>query len=578
MHPISRVELAPAARRYVNAHEKRWSKSWHYRVHLLLRHLRHWLKKENLNFRNLTPAHIEKFLKEESSPTKTAGDNMILRSYIRWLVEHNGLQVNFYFLFPDYPRWNPALPRFAQEYLDFKTPQLRCRITKTTVRRVVTRFHRWLRGARMSVKDLKREDLDKFLKDYSQRMPYSASTHHTFRSFLRLYLDWLVDRGHMQDIDLSILFPRGKDKSYRRLTPRAKRFLATLPATRAKKTCFQYKAALCEFYSFLHERHVKECHISRRHIEIWLSSLESRGLKPMSRAQYIIRVRSHLEWMAEHGNLKKDPRHLIRICDILKCSKLLPRPFPPDLDREIQNSLCQSEDLFSMAVLLLRRTGIRIGELINLPWDCVKKDHNGNWSLKVPLGKMQNERLIPLGDDTVTLLKKIQTESRKISLESDRLIPNRFKDVTLYCKLRDVLRNIAKDLNTREALQPHRMRHSFATELLNGGMSLYSLMTLLGHRSIITTQIYAEVAQETIRGEYYQALDKVTAKYLLPQKSPLVEETLEPKQALADTISLLQKTCNEAKPEKQRKLRLLIKRMHRLKSELDDFAKAVSDL
>lgn len=576
MHQISKIKLLGPARAYLKKHEKQWSKGWHYKVHLHLRHLRRWLQKEKLNFRNLTPAHIEKFLEEEFSPTKAAEQNTILRSYIRWLVEHNGSQVNFQFLFPDYPRWNPALPLYAQEYLSLKIPQLQSQISKTTVRRVVTRFHRWLRGARMSVKDIKREDLEKFLKDYSRRTPYSAPTLHTFRSFLRLYLDWLVDTRRMEDIDLSIIFPKGKNKSYRTLSTRAKRFLATLPTGREPKTCFQYKAALCGFYSFLHERRIKECHIARKHLEVWMNELQMRGLKPSSRLHYLLKLRSYFTWLNEHGYLKKDSYDLIRIMDLPRRPTLLPRPLPPEIDHEIQSRLAQSDLLLDHGLLLLRRTGIRISELINLPYDCMKRDHSDNWSVKVPLGKMHSERLVPLTDDTVRLIEKIQKKSRDLDPSSPKLMSNRFKSGTLYANLRLALIEVSKDLKTADPIMPHRLRHSLATELLNGGMSLYCLMRLLGHKSSVTTQIYSLVAQKTIRGEYFQAIDKTANRYILRRENKSEDSPIpSPKQALEDSIRWFHKEF--AHSADHRKFSLLLKRMHRLKSDLNAFEKSARD-
>jgi len=189
---------------------------------------------------------------------------------------------------------------------------------------------------------------------------------------------------------------------------------------------------------------------------------------------------------------------------------------------------------------------------------------------------MHSERLIPLNPETLSLIKNIQTKSRVVDPTADRLIPNIFKAGTLYAKLRNALSDISKDLYTPEPITPHRLRHSLASELLNGGMSLYGLMRILGHKSTVTTQIYADVALETIRTEYFQALDKVTTKYVLPQQRSTTSDTTDPKQALSDAIRWLQKNTCGSKSESQRKRALLVKRMHRLKSELDDLEKGDS--
>jgi site-specific recombinase XerD len=77
----------------------------------------------------------------------------------------------------------------------------------------------------------------------------------------------------------------------------------------------------------------------------------------------------------------------------------LPKPLSPEDDRLLQQHLRGYDDLRSNALLLLRATGMRIGELLHLPTDCLRDLGEDKWALHVPLGKLHTERLVPIDDD-----------------------------------------------------------------------------------------------------------------------------------------------------------------------------------
>jgi len=68
-----------------------------------------------------------------------------------------------------------------------------------------------------------------------------------------------------------------------------------------------------------------------------------------------------------------------------------------------------------------------------------------------------------------------------------------------------------------QKITPHRLRHTYATSILNGGMSLVGVMKLLGHHSLRMTLRYAEITQETVVKEYYEALTQIEQTYQLKQ-------------------------------------------------------------
>jgi hypothetical protein len=84
----------------------------------------------------------------------------------------------------------------------------------------------------------------------------------------------------------------------------------------------------------------------------------------------------------------------------------LPKPLSPENDRLLDQQLCQTDDLHANALLLLRATGMHIGECLRLQADCLRHlspnpDHDDQWALHVPLGKLHSERWVPADDRTL---------------------------------------------------------------------------------------------------------------------------------------------------------------------------------
>ena len=136
-------------------------------------------------------------------------------------------------------------------------------------------------------------------------------------------------------------------------------------------------------------------------MEQWFLALSDEGLQACSRRHILIDTRTYLHWLLERNELRADPDDLVRSSDLPKLPTYLPRPLSPAQDIKLQQRLEASSDRLHQGLLLMRLTGLRIGELANLPCDCLRVDLHGHKFLKVPLGKLNNERLIPVDDRIV---------------------------------------------------------------------------------------------------------------------------------------------------------------------------------
>jgi integrase len=86
----------------------------------------------------------------------------------------------------------------------------------------------------------------------------------------------------------------------------------------------------------------------------------------------------------------------------------LPRPLTLDQDGLIQQELLRRDDRYSNAFLLLRHTGMRIGECADLSWNCLRCIGRDSWAIHVPLGKLKTERLVPVDSSVCRLVDRLR--------------------------------------------------------------------------------------------------------------------------------------------------------------------------
>ncbi len=279
----------------------------------------------------------------------------------------------------------------------------------------------------------------------------------------------------------------------------------------------------------------------RRHIEPYLSVVASavnhRTGEPIeisTRRSRIQAVGRMFEAMTEWGWEEAPRRRLIFARDSPRLPRPLPRYLPPDEDRRLVGALESSPNrLLADALLLMRASGIRIGELRDLELDCVHEvPGQGAW-LKVPLGKLLTERMVPLEDDTVAIIDQIvahRSPGRPLRHpRTGKLVEFLLTGQGRRTSAEALRAELARAASAAGigAVVPHQLRHTFATALVNAGCSLQSLMAMLGHVSAEMSLRYGRLFDETVRVDYERALTLAKGRLgeVLPTASPVRLET-----------------------------------------------------
>jgi site-specific recombinase XerD len=363
--------------------------------------------------------------------------------------------------------------------------------------------------------------------------------------------------------------------------------IQTLALTLRPDTVSGYRGAARRFLSYLRTAfpQVRRPSQLRRdpHLLGWFRSLceQQPPLCNKTRANLLLCLRRLLDDLTANGhNLPPD---LIRRQDFPPQPRHLPRPLSLQDDQQLQQELRRTDDLSANALLLTRATGIRIGECIDLPLDCLRQVGVDQWALHVPLGKLQTERLIPADGDVRRIVARILVlrplaPDAQLARSEGWLLPRRGGHDTLYPPLRLALADAAKRAGCSCPVTPHRLRHSFASEMVRLGVSLPALMRLLGHNDIRMTLRYVEVTQLDLQREFHTARQNA----IQPHRPPTLTIPNYPnpslagiRQALAATRHLLEMYRRQRDDEKtRRKLQRLDKRLLAVASQLEQLARA----
>lgn len=299
--------------------------------------------------------------------------------------------------------------------------------------------------------------------------------------------------------------------------------LHRLAPTLRPGTLAGYACTVRRFLDFLRQAHPDVRHPAqlRRdpHILGFLRHLHQQHppLQNASRACYLIKLRRLLHDLAIDGHPLADD--LIGPQDFPPPDVYLPKPLSLQEDLSLAQQLARDGDLLACALSLLRATGMRIGECCNLTVDCLHYLGPEQCVLKVPLGKLHTERWIPLDDNThhlITRILALRCPAPGPSPTAHFLLLWRAGRRPSYMTLSQRLLRAAREAGCASHITPHRLRHSFATEMISAGVSLPVVMQMLGHKDIRMTLRYVLVSQNDMQREYHRARQHLASRHLMP--------------------------------------------------------------
>ena len=213
------------------------------------------------------------------------------------------------------------------------------------------------------------------------------------------------------------------------------------------------------------------------------------------------------------GDLPRQDRALPKALDDAAAARLLRAA---QADRKL---------LVRVTVEVLLRTGLRVSEFTSLRCDAVVQIGAAPW-LHVPVGKLHDDRYLPLHPQLVTLIDEYRA---KFVPPDHPLLTPRPNGTALDRHAVTRMINRAGKASGLPHIHPHQLRHTLATQAINRGMSLEAIAAMLGHHSMDMTLRYAKIANRTVADEYFAVTDKVDALYGQPKSLPA--DAIGPKMA-----------------------------------------------
>jgi integrase/recombinase XerD len=270
----------------------------------------------------------------------------------------------------------------------------------------------------------------------------------------------------------------------------------------ADNTVAAYGRDLAKLAAFAEAHSLGTRSIRRDDVVEFLGSLYKHGLDSRSVARHLVTLRNFFRFTLTEGWMKTDPTLNL---ESPKIWKSLPGCLSiEEVDRLLaQPDTSKSLGLRDKALLeLLYSTGLRVSELVSVRLGDVDM-HSG--CLRC-VGKGNKERLVPVGKQAIAAVENYLRDARP------RLLRRQTPAGYLFLNARGgklsrvgfwkVLKQYGRKAGLGRKLSPHKLRHSFATHLLERGADLRSVQLMLGHADISTTQIYTHVVQERLKHVY----------------------------------------------------------------------------
>lgn len=266
-------------------------------------------------------------------------------------------------------------------------------------------------------------------------------------------------------------------------------------------TILAYRSDIFSFLDFLVDEKITAAEdIERKHFGSYSKYLMSKDIKPSSIVRKIASLKGLFRYLNAKEEIKTNPA---LGANSPRVPKILPKVVSIE---EIEEILRSEMTILNRAIFeLLYATGLRVSELVQLEISSIDFTQN---TIRT-MGKGSKERVIPLGSMANVAIKNYLIDRDlilKLSVNLKELnqkklfLNNRGQNISRQF-VYNFIRNCGKKIE--KLISPHTIRHSFATHLLERGADLRVVQELLGHSSIVTTQLYTHISKKRLKEVYH---------------------------------------------------------------------------
>ncbi|MBI9058837.1 MAG: site-specific tyrosine recombinase XerD [Labilibaculum sp.] len=275
----------------------------------------------------------------------------------------------------------------------------------------------------------------------------------------------------------------------------------TLEKNLSKNSVDAYINDITKLTTFFREKNLEVApeEVILQHLKDFVAWINDAGTSPRTQARVISGIKAFFKYLLLEEIIEKNPTALL---EAPKIGRKLPDTLTTDeIDVLVKAvDMNKAEGQRNRAILeTLYSCGLRVSELIDLR---VSNLHFRMGFIKIH-GKGNKERLIPIGKKAKKEIKLYLKSYRgKLNIDKDSediLFLNRRGRKLSRVMIFTIIKNLSKKVGLKKNVSPHTFRHSFASHLVEGGADLRAVQEMLGHESILTTEIYTHLDREYLK-------------------------------------------------------------------------------
>jgi len=268
----------------------------------------------------------------------------------------------------------------------------------------------------------------------------------------------------------------------------------------SENTIKSYGLDIQSFFTFLEERKIQVENVNKQDLQQYLAHLYDVGSRASTVSRHLSTIRAFYDYLLLEGVVTASPCELI---DRPKLPKKLPTVLTTGEVTGLLDSLTSDtpNNVRNKAMIeLLYASGMRVSELLDLD----VSDLYLEMGFVRCLGKGSKERIVPIGELAIQALEQYLGRGGRVALlkegkNTGALFLNRLGSRMSRQGFWKILKAQALEAGIIKEISPHKLRHSFATHLVENGADLRIVQELLGHADISTTQIYTHISRSHLQ-------------------------------------------------------------------------------
>lgn len=268
----------------------------------------------------------------------------------------------------------------------------------------------------------------------------------------------------------------------------------------SRNTLDAYQSDLSKLLHFLKVENKGILEVSLNHLQLFVGGLHDIGIHPRSQARIVSGIKSFFHFLVIANYRETDPSELLespkigfKLPEVLSVEEIDTIIATVDMDKkEGQRNRAILETLYSC--------GLRVSELCNLKLSNLYLDEG---FIKVE-GKGDKQRLVPISPRAIKEINYWLIDRNLSKVKAgfeDYVFLARWGNKISRIMVFHLIKELAEKAGITKNISPHTFRHSFATHLLEGGANLRAIQCMLGHESIVTTEIYTHIDRSRLRSE-----------------------------------------------------------------------------